>query len=65
MKINVVFLSLQDLPSQDASGIYETIKKAFTEVGVETCLDKIVFLVSDGAAVNTRLKNGWIKTNSR
>ena len=53
MKINVAFLSLQDLPSQDASGIYEAIKKAFTEVGLETCLDKIVFLASDGAAVNT------------
>ena len=43
MKINVAFLSLQDLPSQDASSIYEAIKKAFTEVGLETCLDKIVF----------------------
>ena len=61
MKINVAFLSLQDLPSQDASGIYEAIKKAFIEVGVETCLDKIVFLVSDGVAVSTRLKNGLIK----
>ena len=61
MKINVAFLSLQDLPSQDASGIYEAIKKAFTEVGLETCLDKIVFLASDGAAVNTGLKNGLIK----
>ena len=43
MKINVAFLSLQDLPSQDASGIYEAIKKALTEVGLESCLDKIVF----------------------
>ena len=43
MKINVAFLSLQDLPSQDASGIYEAIKKAFTEVGLETCLDKLFF----------------------
>ena len=56
MKINVAFLSLQDLPSQDASGIYEAIKKALTEVGLETCLDKIVFLALDGAAVNTELK---------
>ena len=61
MKINVAFLSLQDLPSQDASGIYEAIKKAFTEVGLENCLDKIVFLALDGAAVNTGLKNGLIK----
>ena len=61
MKINVAFLSLQDLPSQDASGIYEAIEKAFTEVGLGTCLDKIVFLASDGAAVNTGLKNGLIK----
>ena len=43
MKIDVAFLSLQDLPSQDASGIHEAIKKAFTEVWLETCLDKIVF----------------------
>ena len=55
------FLSLQDLPSEDASGIYEEIKKDFTEVGLETCLDKIVSLASDGAAVNTGLKNGLIK----
>ena len=43
MTINVALLSLRDLPSQDASDIYEAIKKAFTEVGLETCLDKIVF----------------------
>ena len=61
MKTNVAFLSLQDLPSQDASSIYEAIKKAFTEVGLETYSDKIVFLASDGAAVNTGLKNGLIK----
>ena len=61
MKINVTFLSLQDLSSQDASSIYEAIKKAFTEVELETCLDKIIFSASDGAAVNTGLKNGLIK----
>ena len=55
------FLSLQDLPSQDASGIYEAIKKDFNKVGLETCLDKIVSLASDSAAVNTGLKNGLIK----
>ena len=61
MKISVALLSLQDLPSQDASGISEAIKKAFTEVGLETCLDKIVFLASDDAVVNTGLKNGLTK----
>ena len=61
MKINVAFLSLEDLPCQDGSGIYEAIKKVFTEVGLETCLDKIVFSALDGAAVNTGLKNGLIK----
>ena len=61
MEINVAFLSLQDLRSQDASGIYEAIKKAFTKVGLENCLDKIVFLALDGATVNTGLKNGLIK----
>ena len=49
------------IPSQDASSIHEAIKKAFTEVGLETCLDKIVFLALDGAAVNTGLKNGLVK----
>ena len=58
MKIDVAFLSLQDVSSQDASGIYEAIKKAFTEAGLETCLDKLFFLASDGATVNTGLKNG-------
>ena len=55
MKINIAFLSLQDSPSHDASGIFEAIKKAFTEVGLEACLDKIVFLASDSAAVNIGL----------
>ena len=61
MKINVAFLSLQDLPSQNASSAYEVIKKAFTEVGLNTYLDKTVFLALEGAAVNTELKNGLIK----
>ena len=34
---------MQDLSSQDAIGIYEATKKAFTEVGLETCLDKLFF----------------------
>ena len=61
IKINVAFLSLQDLPSQNASSAYEVIKKAFTEVGLDTYLDKTVFWALEGAAVNTELKNGLIK----
>ena len=39
----------------------QTVYMKLLQKGLETCLDKSVLLASDGAAVNTRLKNGLIK----
>ena len=59
-KPNVTFFSLKDVPSQDAEGIHRAIKAAFKDAGLEHLLKKVVFLGSDGASVNTGVKNGLI-----
>ena len=61
LEINFCFFSLQDLPSQDAHGIFNAIKNAFKEKDLFDLIEKIVFLASDGASVNTGLNNGLIK----
>jgi hypothetical protein len=57
---NISFFSLRNVPSQDAVGVYSAIKKAFSDEGLEFLLEKVVFLASDGASVNTGIKNGLI-----
>ena len=57
---NISFFSLRNVPSQDAVGVFDAIKKAFSDNGLEFPLEKIVFLASDGALVNTGMKNGLI-----
>ena len=54
------FFSLKDVPSQDAIGIEASIRAAFREHGLENLTDRVVFLASDGASVNSGLKNGLI-----
>ena len=54
------FLSLQDPKSQDSSGIKEAIEKAFLDNGLETILDRMVFLSADGASVNAGGNTGLI-----
>ena len=61
LELNLCFFSLQDLPSQDAHGIFSAIKNAFEEKDLVDLIERIVFLASDGAAVNTGLNNGLIK----
>ena len=51
---------LRDQPSQDAEGIFSAIKKAFADEGLEHLLRNIVFLASDGASVNSGIKEGLI-----
>ena len=46
--------------SQDAVGLKEAIKNAFKEKNLESVLDKMVFLSSDGASVNSGKKSGLI-----
>ena len=56
----LLFFSLRDPPSQDAEGIFSAIKKAFANEKLEHLLRNIVFLVSDGASVNSGIKKGLI-----
>ena len=46
--------------SQDASGILDAIKVAFEKFNLSSLLDKVVFLSSDGASVNSGNKSGLI-----
>ena len=46
--------------SQDANSIFEAIKKAFEKRDLLALLDKLVFLSSDGASVNSGKKSGLI-----
>ena len=46
--------------SQDAQGLKRALFKSFEDHNIEGILDKIVFLVSDGASVNSGLKSGII-----
>ena len=47
--------------SQDAVGLKEAIKNAFKEKNLESVLDKMVFLSSDGASINSGKKSGLIR----
>ena len=54
------FLSLKSLTSQDAEGLFQAIKNALEEKGLSELWEKLVFLCSDGASVNSGLKAGLI-----
>ena len=54
----LTFLSLKDLPSQDANGIMSAIIEAFNDVQMPFLKDKLVYLGSDGATVNSGTKAG-------
>ena len=57
-RTSVMFLSLKDLPSQDATGIMSAITSAFADIGLPELREKMVFLASDGASVNSGVKTG-------
>ena len=46
--------------SQDAVGVHGAIKDAFRKAGLEEVLERLVFLSSDGASVNSGKKSGII-----
>ena len=52
------FLSLKDLPSQDADGIKSAIIAAFNDIYMPELASKVVFVTSDGATVNSGVKSG-------
>ena len=52
----LTFLSLKDLPSQDADGIKSAINAAFNDISMSKLASKVVFLASDGASVNSGIK---------
>ena len=54
----LTFFSLKDLPSQDANGIMSVIVEAFNDVQMPFSKDKLVYLASDGATVNSGTKAG-------
>ena len=54
----LTFLSLKDLPSQDANRIMSAIIEAFNDVQMPFLKDKLVYLASDGATVNSGTKVG-------
>ena len=54
-------LSLKSPMSQDAEGILQAIKSALEEKGLDELRQKLVFLCTDGASVNSGLKSGLIK----
>ena len=54
----LTFLSLKDLPNQDANGIMSAIIEAFNAVQMPFLKDKLVYLASDGATVNSGTKVG-------
>ena len=54
----LTLLSVKDLPSQDANRIMSAIIEAFNEVQLSFLKDKLVYLASDGATVNSGTKAG-------
>ena len=52
------FIVLKGIPSQDADGIKSAIMKAFDDIGMPELKDRMVFLASDGASVNSGIKTG-------
>ena len=54
------FLALKDVPSQDADGLIYSIRSAFQNNMLGEMVDKMVFLASDGASVNSGLKGDLV-----
>ena len=57
-KLTLSFIALKDVPSQDADGIKSAIMKASDNIDMPQLKDRMVFLVSDGASVNSGIKTG-------
>ena len=52
------FIAFKDVSSEDADGIKSAIMKAFDDIGMPELKDRMVFLASDNANVNSGIKTG-------
>ena len=52
------FIALKDVPSQDVDGIKSAIMKPFDDIGMPELKNRMVYLASDGASVNSGIKTG-------
>ena len=59
-KPKLLFFSPKELISQDADGLYDVIKSAFSDKNADTLLKNTVFFGSDGTAVNSSLNAGIV-----
>ena len=57
-KPKLLFFALKDPISQDADGLYDAIKRTFSDKNADTFLKNKVFSSSDGTAVNSSLNAG-------
>ena len=61
IELTLTFFECLGLPSsQDANGIVDAIRVAFENFNFSSLLDKLVFLSSDGASLNSGKKWGLI-----
>ena len=54
----LTFLSLKDLPSQDAEGIKSAINAEFYGISMPELASKVALFASDGVSVNSGVKSG-------
>ena len=59
-KPKLLFFSPKEPISQDADGLYDAIKRAFSDKNADTLLKNIVFFSSNGTAVNSSLNAGIV-----
>ena len=53
----ITFLSLKDLPSQDADSIKSALNAAFNDISMPELASKVVLFASDGVSVNSGVKS--------
>ena len=53
----ITFLSLKDLPNQDADSIKSALSAAFNDISMRELASKVVFLASDGVSVISGVKS--------
>ena len=59
-KSKLLFFALKEPISQDADGLYDTMKRAFSDKNADTLLKNVVYFSSDKIAVNCSLNAGII-----
>ena len=57
-KPKLLFFALNDPISQDVDGLYDAIKRAFSDENADTLLKNMAFFSSDRTAMNSSLNAG-------